>query len=244
MNGMKEAYTTQELAPLLGMTRQGVDCRAKREGWQSRPRAGRGGGNEWFVASMPESTRLAIAAKVAPFTPVPVKAPVPVTLSLPSRFAGNGKTRAEAKAALFFLYRMFTETAGLPKTRGMETFSVRWNAGEIESEAWLREAIPHVSKNTLLNWERAIKEEGTARLAGDYGKGKRGKGCIDGQPEVKEIVVAAICEHPEGKAGNVRYKLEAVNEQRVKDGLEPFELPSLRRLQGWIRDWKAKNSTL
>lgn len=244
MNEMKEAYTTQELAPLLGMTRQGVDKRVKREGCQSRLRAGRGGGREWIVASMPESTRLAIAAKVAPFTPVPVKAPAPVTLSLPSRFAGNGKTRAEAKAALFFLYRMFTETAGLPKTRGMEIFSVRWNAGEIESEAWLREAIPHVSKNTLLNWERAIKEEGTARLAGDYGKGKRGKGCIDGQPEVKEIVVAAICEHPEGKAGNVRYKLEAVNEQRVKDGLEPFELPSLRRLQGWIRDWKAKNSTL
>ena len=49
MNGMKEAYTTQELAPLLGMTRQGVDCRAKREGWQSRPRAGRGGGREWLV---------------------------------------------------------------------------------------------------------------------------------------------------------------------------------------------------
>ena len=62
MNGMKEAYTTQELAPLLGMTRQGVDCRAKREGWQSRPRAGRGGGREWLVDSMPESTRLAIAA--------------------------------------------------------------------------------------------------------------------------------------------------------------------------------------
>ena len=44
MNGMKEAYTTQELVPLLGMTQQGVDKRAKREGWQSRPRAGRGGG--------------------------------------------------------------------------------------------------------------------------------------------------------------------------------------------------------
>lgn len=244
MNGMKEAYPTRELAPLLGMTRQGVDYRAKREGWQSRPRAGRGGGREWIVASMPEATRLAIAAKIAPLTPVPVKAPAPVTLSLPSRFTGNGKTRAEAKAALFFLYRMFTETAGLAKTRGMEIFSVRWNAGEIESEAWLREAIPHVSKNTLLNWERAIKKEGTARLAGDYGKGKRGKGCIDAQPEVKALIVAAVCEYPEGKAGNVLLKLEDINEQRIEDGLEPFELPSLRRLQGWIRDWKAKNPAL
>ena len=126
----------------------------------------------------------------------------------------------------------------------MEVFSVRWNAGEIESEAWLREAIPHVSKNTLLNWERAIKTEGTARLAGDYGKGKRGKGRIDGQPEVKALIVAAVCEYPEGKAGNVLLKLEDINEQRIEDGLEPFELPSLRRLQGWIRDWKAKNPAL
>lgn len=244
MNGMKEAYTARELSPILGLTERAVLYLAEREGWQSRPRAGRGGGREWLVASMPESTRLAIAAKVAPFTPVPVKAPAPVTLSLPSRFAGNGKTRAEAKAALFFLCRMFTETAGLPKTRGMEVFSVRWNAGEIESEAWLREAIPHVSKNTLLNWERAIKTEGTARLAGDYGKGKRGKGRIDGQPEVKALIVAAVCEYPEGKAGNVLLKLEDINEQRIEDGLEPFELPSLRRLQGWVRDWKAKNPAL
>ena len=244
MNGMKEAYTARELSPILGLTERAVLYLAEREGWQSRPRAGRGGGREWLVDSMPEDTRLAIAAKVAPFTPVPVKAPAPVTLSLPSRFAGNGKTRAEAKAALFFLYRMFTKTAGLPKTRGMETFSVRWNAGEIESEAWLREAIPHVSKNTLLNWERAIKAEGTARLAGDYGKGKRGKGCIDGQPEVKALIVAAVCKYPEGKAGNVLLKLEDVNEQRIEDGLEPFELPSLRRLQGWIQGWKAKNPAL
>ena len=244
MNGMKEAYTARELSPILGLTERAVLYLAEREGWQSRPRAGRGGGREWIVASMPESTRLAIAAKVAPFTSFPVKAPAPVTLSLPSRFAGNGKTRAEAKAALFFLCRMFTETAGLPKTRGMEVFSVRWNAGEIESEAWLREAIPHVSKNTLLNWERAIKTEGTARLAGDYGKGKRGKGRIDGQPEVKALIVAAVCEYPEGKAGNVLLKLEDINEQRIEDGLEPFELPSLRRLQGWIRDWKAKNPAL
>lgn len=244
MNGMKEAYTARELSPILGLTERAVLYLAEREGWQSRPRAGRGGGREWLVASMPESTRLAIAAKVAPFTSFPVKAHAPVTLSFPSRFAGNGKTRAEAKAALFFLCRMFTETAGLPKTRGMEVFSVRWNAGEIESEAWLREAIPHVSKNTLLNWERAIKTEGTARLAGDYGKGKRGKGRIDGQPEVKALIVAAVCEYPEGKAGNVLLKLEDINEQRIEDGLEPFELPSLRRLQGWIRDWKAKNPAL
>lgn len=102
MNGVKEAYTTQEIARIWSVDASTVIRRAKREGWQSRPRAGRGGGNEWFVASMPESTRLAIAAKVALFTPVPVKAPAPVTLSLPSRFAGNGQDprRGEGRALL------------------------------------------------------------------------------------------------------------------------------------------------
>ena len=57
---LKEAYTSQALAPLLGLTRQGVDAQAKSGGWQSRPRKGRGGGKEWLVSSMPESTQRAI----------------------------------------------------------------------------------------------------------------------------------------------------------------------------------------
>ena len=57
---LKEAYTSQALAPLLGLTRQGVDAQAKSGGWKSRPRKGRGGGKEWLVSSMPEATQLAI----------------------------------------------------------------------------------------------------------------------------------------------------------------------------------------
>ena len=46
MNGMKEAYTARELSPILGLTERAVLYLAEREGWQSRPRAGRGGGRE------------------------------------------------------------------------------------------------------------------------------------------------------------------------------------------------------
>ena len=241
---IKTTYTTQELIPLLAMTQQGISKRAKRENWQSRKRAGRGGGREWIVASMPEPTRLAIAAKVSPLPHAPTLPAKPLTIAVQAAFSANGKSRAEAKSALFMLCRMFTETVGLPKTRGRELFAARWNAGEIEAEAWLREALPHVSKNTLANWERAIAHEGTARLAGDYGKGRRGKGCIDSQPEVQALIVAIVCRYPEGKAANILEKLEAVNKERAKTGLELFALPSLRRLQGWIQGWKAKNSAL
>ncbi len=56
----KSAYTNQEIAVLLGISPQAVWQRAKKEGWESRPRKGRGGGKEWLLSSMPESTRLAI----------------------------------------------------------------------------------------------------------------------------------------------------------------------------------------
>lgn len=60
MSQAKDAYTTQDLAPVLGCPVRTVNRRAKREGWTSRPRKGRGGGNEWLLSSMPKSTRKAL----------------------------------------------------------------------------------------------------------------------------------------------------------------------------------------
>ena len=58
---LKDAYTTRELAEAFCYsTTRSVFLRAERETWQFRKRAGRGGGKEWLVASMPEETRLAI----------------------------------------------------------------------------------------------------------------------------------------------------------------------------------------
>lgn len=58
---LKDAYTTRELAEVFGYsTTRSVFLRAEREAWQFRKRAGRGGGKEWLVSSMPEETRLVI----------------------------------------------------------------------------------------------------------------------------------------------------------------------------------------
>ncbi|GFK94451.1 hypothetical protein NNJEOMEG_02296 [Fundidesulfovibrio magnetotacticus] len=76
---LQEAYTASELAPFLGIDARNVRERAKRESWRSRPRKGRGGGNEWLVTSMPSATREAIAsalmAQDAPAVPDPAPAP-------------------------------------------------------------------------------------------------------------------------------------------------------------------------
>lgn len=54
---IKEAYSSKELARLEGVAVSTIVRRAESEGWQSRPKAGRGGGNEWLVSSMPKGRR-------------------------------------------------------------------------------------------------------------------------------------------------------------------------------------------
>lgn len=62
---MKSWYNATELAGTPGMpiSRYGVLKRADRLNWKSRPRGGRGGGNEYHVSVLPEETRAALAAR-------------------------------------------------------------------------------------------------------------------------------------------------------------------------------------
>ena len=75
---MKEWYSALELAGLPGLpgTEQGVNYRAKRENWQARKRAGRGGGQEYYRVSLPEATwEHLLSLEVAALLPPPVPSP-------------------------------------------------------------------------------------------------------------------------------------------------------------------------
>lgn len=68
---MKEWYTAAELAecklPGLPASDRGIQLRAKAEGWKSRDRAGRGGGQEYHVSALPSvaQIKLTLEAKAA-----------------------------------------------------------------------------------------------------------------------------------------------------------------------------------
>lgn len=55
-------YSTQDIAAILGVSRQSVEKRAKLEEWQSVQRSNRSGGKLWIVSSMPKATRELIAS--------------------------------------------------------------------------------------------------------------------------------------------------------------------------------------
>lgn len=78
---MLETLSTADLMYLLEAVRSSILRRAESEGWQSRPRAGQGGGKTWIIASMPKDTRHAIGEALIS-KPFPQEsAPAPAVVS-------------------------------------------------------------------------------------------------------------------------------------------------------------------
>ncbi|HJW81990.1 MAG TPA: transposase domain-containing protein [Acidiferrobacterales bacterium] len=70
---LKEWFSAAELAGLPGMpgTERAIQISAKKNGWQSRPRAGRGGGREYHISALPPNTQAALLKKHS-FTSAPI----------------------------------------------------------------------------------------------------------------------------------------------------------------------------
>ena len=211
---MKDAYSTQEMAAMFQGHERSILHRARRENWQSRARAGRGGGHEWLVASMPEATRLALAAKVcadvntnllavssaqdmgaagkaAPGGKLaqerllsPRKAGAATNLA---SLTGAAKARADARIEATLAARLFAQASNLPYTVALEEFAARYNAGEVALSQATRAELPTLNMSSLRRWDAQAREQGAASLAGAYGS-QKGTGLIDRQP----LVVNAI----------------------------------------------------
>lgn len=251
MDTVKEAYTAQELAPMLDLTERAVRSRAHRESWHSRPRAGRGGGKEWLLASMPAPTRQSIAAAIAQrmaqgmaqhapaaliaadvFTVNSSAAPATTLASIPAK----GQQRAAARALLVNMAREFGAAAGQTRTVAYEVFAHEYNRDAIPTPAWVREQLPRVCRASLRNWEQALAAQGIASLAGRQGQHRKGKGTIDATPGMADVVIANII------------KFRGITAEEVLDALEvafPGQpLPALRSLQRWMRQYRAQNEDI
>jgi len=235
-------YTIMQIAEKLDKTRQAVAKRAAKEDW---PRSKQGRVHVYELADLPEDIRLAIATKEcvknAPATPAPV-APVPapscpVDPSAPLRLTGKQRTRSAARSAAVVLYQNFQATSGMAETPAMEAFCARWKAGEIEAEPWVRQALPRFCKNSLGNWLSTVRTKGAARLGGKYGQHRKGTGLIDSQPELQDVILGVLHEHPHASGQLVHEALLA------KFKGTATRVPSLRRLQEWLSAWKMANAS-
>lgn len=222
---IEDVYTTQEVGAILGLTVKSVLKRALRESWQSRPRAGRGGGNVWLTASMPDRTRLAILAQLAPVEPV-------LSTENDERLPPSAERRAAARAAVVQVFTVWAATHPARPRAQADRFAGLWGKGEIPAQGWVREALPEFCGVSLLNWCKRIKAKGTTALAGNYGNRRLG-GRIDGNPEVRKTILGLLHQWPHMQAGHIHEALAL--------RFPPEQTPSLRRVQDWLRTWKNDN---
>lgn len=149
----------------------------------------------------------------------------------------KSKQRADAKLAILSAVDAFTRASHLPRSIALHTFCAKYNLGEIPVEEWVRANEDNVHPATLYRWRKTLKSEGAAGLAGHYGH-RKGASKIDQQPALKQFVVAMLTDHPHANAAHIYKACKA----RFSDS--PIELPSKRRLEVWVAEWKEENKQL
>ncbi len=221
----KEALSAADIGQILGCSRQAVDKMAKKGGW---PTIWEGRAKLFPVAGLPKDVSVRIAAKSCPYTPPAITPAKEAGLADIMKLKGKKKIRFATRTAIIALYKSFAARANLADTPCREAFAVRWAAGEIEAEPWLREELPSFCANSLQNWLETEEEEGSAALGGKFGKHRKGTGVIESTPMMRESILGMMAEHPNASAALIREWLEAKFQK----------VPSLRRLQAWVSEWK------
>lgn len=253
-----EWYSASELIglPDLPGSVQWINALACKEGWRSRPRAGRGGGREYHVGSLPAAARAALSARLyrasvsagqADGRRLQVAAAIDERVMQRQRETGlaeaahlTGRQRERMDAKLYLLAELdaFGRHAHLPDTVAINTFCARYNMGDIEVEPWVRAHVPHVHYATVYNWRRHLAAGGAARLAGEYGN-RRGSSKIDTQPELREFVLAMLTDFPHASAAHVMAALRA-----RFGGRDDVTLPGKRSVERWLAGYKRDNKQL
>lgn len=177
MTQVNITYTTQELVELLDVSKPSVLARAKREGWQSQARPGRGGGKLWVVASMPEKTREQISAALTQR----MQAEQPESLSttrvpelpavLPVNLADWQREIMEARLIILAEVQRIAVIDGIIKAE--KKFAKMAKTGELSqyyqdliTKANARKGKARaLSASTLRNWRRVNNKEGAEGLA-------------------------------------------------------------------------------
>ena len=211
--------------------------RATREGWQSRPRAGAGGGLEYHITSLPEITIAAIRRQEKHS-----QTQVTSANTCPAPVKQQALTTAAVRAGILALYNSFAHdpmAAGVASLAGRSpgtaarVFCERYNTDSLPTGVvpeLIRAAVPFLSARTLRRWRR---EGSGVALLRRWG-GKRTSTATD-DPEIDAYIKGAIAGMPHIDCGQLFKGLQA----RFNDGRA---LPSLRALQRFVARYRDENA--
>lgn len=234
---MKIWFSVAELAELglpgLPADKTAITRFAKRESWPSQTRSGRGGGREYPIDALPREAREELGYREASaLAKKEIAVAAKAALLEVAGLGGKKRSRAEARIAVVQMVDVYRRAAGLTATPGDYRFAAEWNAGRIDAEPWLREALPVLSAPTLRRWRIDTSNADTSGLAGRYRETSE-RGLIDGNPTFREFIVAQIAHAPHYRPGAVR--------DAMKARFRGLPIPSAKTLQRWMNRWREEN---
>lgn len=228
---MNEWLSAQELCGLSGLpsSKRAVLTKANKECWKARPRAGKGGGQEFHISSLPKETQRAIrisAAKKYGFNSSKTNTAQKQS-SLVEYMALNKSSRRFVDARLEVVNAI--EEAGV----GVDSFIQHYNSGELQLSSTVSEKYPTLNRATVFRWIKKLEQQGIAALANQHGT-RKNKGAIDTNNDLQNFIIGMVVEHPH-ISNTVLYKAIKTEFKDVN------KLPSLRTVERWVAKWKDEN---
>ncbi|OYX83439.1 MAG: hypothetical protein B7Y75_05375, partial [Azorhizobium sp. 35-67-5] len=209
---MKDWLTAAEIAaetlPELPRTPQGVNDRAKKDGWDRKLAPGSAKAWLYPLTALPTAARAAYAAKNIRVLGLPTSVGLPVAADAqpaPQPVARAAEHR-DARLALLAVADRTAQTAGLGRKRGDHVFAEGYNLGQIDVPAWIRQAVPSLTSRTLARWRAAREAGATHRLAVDKGAARRGRGVLESANggAIKTYCLGLLARNPMLTADHVR----------------------------------------
>lgn len=217
-------YSAKELAGMVGLegSVRTIYRKSEKENWQSRPRQGQGGGNEYHISSLPAATQDALrkAAHLAAAEHNPAmqagiaagcklkleakieeeqtKAIIEASLAEVSNLDGHARSRMDARVQVLQSFAKYMERFDGNKTEAAYAYARAFNEGSIVMELWVKDHLRggKISAASLLRWQKDLQKKGLSSLAGRYGN-RKGSSVLDTDPELNGFMEALIFEYPE-----------------------------------------------
>lgn len=245
--------STRELAQYLNVTKRTIQRRAIKENWAFEETIGLGGTKRLYhFATLPEAIKSKVIANIIARHeshggsdddyPVQIDSARqhPFILSQQqspqdwlAQHCHNHKTRQSElnknflKLGLLALAREYVKQSGQGKIKGFDEFCQQYNDRLLSLDSLLYNTISHISRISLLRWE---KKEQQLAFADDA----EGGSAVDGAPMDKELTAIAeeiLMVSPDITAKRMR--------QHFLTFFADKKIPDEQQLKTWLRQAKA-----
>ncbi len=226
--------------PGLPASPRGVLFAAERGGWTSRPRAGRGGGIEYAVDSLPEAARVAYIGQTIEAVEVPVAvAREAAAEPAADRLSGTASQARDARLAIMHQVASFAAQSNVGIKKAEAHFSDLYNGGKIDVAPWIKAEVKTLNPRTLRRWRALDRSGQKSKLGVDKSAARRGTGILDraNGGEVRTFVLALIAKQPQLTAHHIHALLRD-SYSAVTIGNKTVKLPPVRTLQHALKAWR------